>query len=285
MITKKIIIILTCHNRKDLTVASLAEIYNQKLSSNYNIEVLLVDDGSTDGTSDAIKKDFPQVDVLQGNGSLFWNGGMRKAFGKAIQREADYYLWMNDDTILYDNAFDILMPAIDQMNDDKFILVGSTQDSKTKKHTYGGERQKHKMHPFKLELVTPHPTKLQKCDTMNGNFVLIPHAVTLILGNLDSHYTHAFGDTDYGFRAQKKNIPIFVLPNYIGTCSENSLENTWQDESLPFKERLEKRHSIKGLPFSQWLYFCQQHGGILKYLFVFSPYLKMFLQSLIRNSR
>ena len=40
----------------------------------------------------------PDVRLLRGNGQLYWNGGMRRAFGEAMAADYDYYLWMNDDT-------------------------------------------------------------------------------------------------------------------------------------------------------------------------------------------
>jgi GT2 family glycosyltransferase len=68
-----------------------------------------VDDGSTDDTATAVSQRFPQVKILQGTGSLFWNGGMRIAFAQALQHDYDYYLWLNDDTVLYPNALETLL--------------------------------------------------------------------------------------------------------------------------------------------------------------------------------
>ena len=46
-----IAVLLTCHNRKEKTVACLTELYNCTIPANYAFEVFLVDDGSTDGTA------------------------------------------------------------------------------------------------------------------------------------------------------------------------------------------------------------------------------------------
>jgi hypothetical protein len=42
---------------------------------------------SSDGTSEAVCEAFPQASILRGQGSLFWNGGMRVAFEAAMQRD------------------------------------------------------------------------------------------------------------------------------------------------------------------------------------------------------
>ena len=78
----------------------MKKLINQDKIDKIDLNVYLVDDGSTDGTSEAVKKNFPQVNIIKGDGTLFWNGGMRVAFSKAMESEHDYYLWLNDDTIL-----------------------------------------------------------------------------------------------------------------------------------------------------------------------------------------
>ena len=71
----------------------------------------MLDDASTDGTSEAIAEQFPEITVLHGDGKQYWNGGMRRAFGAAIAQDYDYYLWMNDDTCLDDGALALLLDA------------------------------------------------------------------------------------------------------------------------------------------------------------------------------
>ena len=54
--------------------------------------VYLVDDGSRDGTSRSVAVRFPQISILEGDGSLFWNGGMRKAFAQRLPKVFDGYI-------------------------------------------------------------------------------------------------------------------------------------------------------------------------------------------------
>jgi glycosyltransferase involved in cell wall biosynthesis len=69
-----------------------------------SLHVILVDDGSTDGTSAAVLAEFSNVEILHGDGSLFWNRGMHWAFDHALKTGYDAYLWLNDDTILFKDA-------------------------------------------------------------------------------------------------------------------------------------------------------------------------------------
>ena len=106
-------VLITCHNRKPKTLACLTALFNQEPSPDVTIDVYLVDDGSTDGTTEEVHQTYPQVKILQGDGSLFWNGGMRKAFAEALKQDYDYYLWLNDDTVLYPEAMprDLFTPS------------------------------------------------------------------------------------------------------------------------------------------------------------------------------
>ncbi|MHC5831198.1 MAG: glycosyltransferase family 2 protein, partial [Nostoc sp.] len=73
-------VIMTCFNRRETTLICLRALAQQTKS----FDVYLTDDGSSDGTSKAVKVFYPQVQILQGNGNLFWVGGMRLAFAEAM---------------------------------------------------------------------------------------------------------------------------------------------------------------------------------------------------------
>ena len=101
---KKVAVLLTVHNRREKTLACLENCYRQidsmKGDDTYSFSVYLVDDGSTDGTSEAVLQTYPQTHVIKGDGSLFWNHGMRTAWDAAAADEQDFYLWLNDDTLM-----------------------------------------------------------------------------------------------------------------------------------------------------------------------------------------
>ena len=80
-----IAILITCHNRKKKTIKCLNNLYNQKYIGNIKFKVFLVDDKSSDGTSKTVKNLFPLVKTIKGNGNLFWTGGMRLAWKKALK--------------------------------------------------------------------------------------------------------------------------------------------------------------------------------------------------------
>lgn len=285
-----IAVLLTCHNRREKTLQCLQALYQQNLPGDTHLHTYLVDDGSTDGTSEAVQHEYPEVVLIQGDGNLFWNGGMRRAFDAAQDLDPDYYLWLNDDTILYPNALTLLLESAGQLQSQgeaHAIVAGSTVDPETHIPTYGGLQQTHRWHPVKFHRIDPDPHQPQRCDTIHGNCVLIPRVVASRVGNFSPAYTHNLGDYDYGLRARQQGCTLWMAPGYIGTCvgnphlsrmvQANLAQDSWQKLDLPKGLALEDvtLHSL-----TEWKAFCQKHAGLLWFVYWLFPYRRLLWLSI-----
>jgi GT2 family glycosyltransferase len=265
-------IIMTCHNRRDTTLACLEALYQQSQI----FDVYLTDDGGSDGTAEAIEKSYPQVRILTGSGNLYWVGGMRLAFAEAMNQGYEYYLWLNDDTLLEPHSLEHLLAIHQDLSDrghSQSIVVGATKDPITGKPTYGGAVKSKHWYSNKFEFLEPSDL-LQECDTMYGNCVLIPNSVAGKVGNIDAAFIHSLGDLDYGLRARKMGASIWVAPGYIGVCTKNSIRNSWADTNLPLLQRLKKVVQVKGFPVKPWTVFCSRHSGSFWFVYWFLPYIR-----------
>lgn len=267
-----IAVLMTCYNRKDKTISCLQSIDKQYLSSVIRLDVFLVDDGSTDGTSDTVSNIFPDVLLISGDGSLYWNGGMRLAFQVAIDKGYDYYLWLNDDTTLVADAL-IRLIAIAEKNH-SCLVVGSVQDPITKVHTYGGVRQFSKIRPLKFVAIEPDEREVLECDTFNGNCVLIPENIMLQVGNLSAAYTHSMGDLDYGLRVKKEGLKNIVAPGFYGECPGNA-QAVCFDKQNNILQRLKALHSPKGVPPIEWMVFARRHARYVWPLYLLKLYIRV----------
>jgi GT2 family glycosyltransferase len=276
---RRLAAIATAFNRRETTLLSLAHLLSQEGNSNLSLTVFLVDDGSTDGTADAVKRQFPHVRLLLGSGSLYWNGGMRFAFASAMQEDFDAYIWFNDDSNLYPDALTRLVACAEQqLNDGKgAIVTGSMQSPATRQRTYGGWKKHTRGIRLTLEAVTPDPRRPLACDTINGNFTLITRSVALALGNLDEAFTHQLGDLDYGLRAKAAGFDVVVAPGFFGECSDNSPRKTWRDQTLSLGDRWRHLQSPKGAPPKEWILYTRRHYGWRWPLYALSPYVRTLL--------
>lgn len=93
-----IYVLTAVHNRCDITERFVTQLTAQTYP---DIQLVLVDDGSTDGTAEMVRKKCPSAVILSGDGNLWWGGAMQKCY-EWVKRNAvpdGYILIMNDDTI------------------------------------------------------------------------------------------------------------------------------------------------------------------------------------------
>jgi GT2 family glycosyltransferase len=277
----KIAVLLTVHNRLPRTLNLLSNLFTQiGLADDTHISVYLVNDGSTDNTAAMIETLYPEVNLINGTGDLYWNGGMRLAYANASLNDYDYYFWLNNDVTLFNDSLSKLLNVSISLGD-KSIIIGSLQDPETKTITYGGVSRLTRWKRLHFTLIAPE-VKPIKVETMNGNCVLIPRIVAHNVGNLDPLFTHAIGDYDYGLRARKLGFLVYLAPGYYGYCQRNKLRKQWNNPSLPLKTRWNNLVSHHGLPPREWRIFAYRYGGPFWWLYWMSPYIKTIFSAFLK---
>ncbi len=272
-----LIAVMTSFNRRAATLACLAQYELAARQAGVEPNAVLMDDGSTDGTATAVREQYPWVEVMVGDGSLFWNRGMHHAQARAMKRSADHLLWLNDDTELLPDSIARLLEtecALRIKHGQPVVVVGSTTDRETGRLTYGGHIAPIRWKPFTYQRVW-HEKESVECHAMNGNVVLIPMRIAQAVGNLDPVFEHAMGDTDYALRVRALGYRVFVAPGLVGHCSNNPASGTYLDASLPLSARWKKITSRKGLPPHSWGHFTRRHGGPMWPIYFVWPYFKL----------
>ena len=255
MSVMRVAVLITCHNRARTTLRCLSQLYECKVPEHMAYDVWVKDDGCTDDTVASIVCYFPKVMIVKGSGADYWCGGMRRAWTAAEHNyRYDGYLWLNDDTMLYEDAL-YLMLSNEHMRDS--IMVGATKDPCRDRTSYSARnRRGQKMDP------SGH---YQHAFAFNGNCVWIPREVFDKLGNFPEYFTHALGDFDYGLRANKAGISIFLVPNYVGECDDVKPKAAWMDSNVNIVKRLMSLYSPKGGPEPRIFFkYNMNHFGILK---------------------
>jgi GT2 family glycosyltransferase len=285
-IMPRIAIIMTCHNRRDTTVASLQSLAASATEVNdLDYMVYLTDDGSTDGTARAVSALGLPLVIIEGTGDLFWNRGMVMAWRAAAEHRSchDGFLLLNDDTVLDPGALAVLL-ALSQRLSGSAVIVGATRDPVTGGLTYGGVKRVSSWHPGRTAQL-PLSGELQDADAFNANCVLVPKAVAQSIGMLDPLFHHSMGDFDYGYRARNHGFRVIVAPGTVATCAANSARDTWRDSTQPLGRRLKLLSSPKGLPFREWRVFLKRHGALAPTFLAAMPYMNVFVSSLAHASK
>ncbi len=250
---KKIAILITCFNRKTQTLACLERLFQ----INNDIDVFLVDDGSIDGTTEAVSYKYPEVILISGNGNLFWNRGMHLAWQEASKKIYDYYLWLNDDVTLDLNAFEELFQCA-AITENQSIITGIIR-SQDNEIIYGGTQNK--------KLIIPNGF-LNPVENLNGNTVLVPKSVFDKIGILDPYFHHDLGDVEYGWRATMNNIKVLTSRVSIGFGIKNDICRV-RKNNISINNRMKLLYSPLGSnPFVNF-YFKKKKFGFIHALFYF----------------
>ena len=96
-------ILLPVHNRKEVTQKFVGCLKQQTYQ---DFRLILIDDGSTDGTSQMVVHHIPEAVVLRGDGNLWWAGGLQKGYDylrASAVMPGDSVLLINDDTEFADD--------------------------------------------------------------------------------------------------------------------------------------------------------------------------------------
>lgn len=209
MASPKVYIVTPVFNTVDHTLSFLKSI--QK--SDYpNLHIIIADDGSTDGTSQKIRAEYPKTIVLKGTGNLWWSGATNLGVEYAIAHGGDYIYTVNNDVELEVNTISTLV-RVAQQNPN--TLVGNTiYDIENKKNIwyYGGIFNRKKgilEHKDGENLKLKNKTYTTEWATGMG--LLIPKEAYDKAGQYDINYFPQYmGDADFSQRAKKAGFKLLV---------------------------------------------------------------------------
>ena len=208
----KIAIIVLNWNGKSDTLACLESL--NKLTYPH-FEVLVVDNGSTDGSATAIQARFPQHLLIQTGSNLGFAEGNNKGIKKALERGADLLFLLNNDTVV---APDILERFVETYRahpkagilgakiylfdpPDTLDHLGGTWNRQTGTFDLAGLRQK--------EDTWQHP---QALDYVCGAGLMLKRSVIEAIGYLNPHYFLIWEDSDFCFRARRAGFEVLTSP-------------------------------------------------------------------------
>lgn len=263
---------MASHDRRSSTLGALASLQRQRLPGGFETTVVLVDSGSSDGTLAAVEKSFPSTKSLSVSRDSYWGESMHAAWRAA--GPADFYLWLNDDVELFDDALKRLLTVAMTCSSRDLVVVGNTVDSNTGRISYGG-RVRRRRFSFRFDLVDPGASV--ECDTFNGNCVLIPSAVYDAVGAIDKSFYQQLGDFDYGLRIKEKGLRIVSLSGFVGHCAANPQVESFRSPAVAAWKRMAVFCHKKFYPPAVWWRYARRHAPFPRVVFFLAPYVRILL--------
>jgi len=203
-------VLLLNWNGKDLTI----ECVDSLLKSNYpNYKILIVDNGSIDDSVKVFKQKYSDVEIIQNKKNLGYAKGFNVGLKAAYERESDYFLVMNNDTVIDSNAITELVKVA--KNDESIgIVTGKVlyYDKPNVIQRAGKETGKYFLpgkHIGAGEIDNGQCDFIKEFDFVDDVFWLLSRKLYKKVGGYDPTFFNSSEEADLCIRARKENFKIF----------------------------------------------------------------------------
>jgi len=208
---KTVIVVLNWNGKQD-TLECLKSLQNVTGPEH---EILVVDNGSEDGSEEAIRAAHPGIPVLQTGSNLGFAGGNNRGIEWALEHGADFVLLLNNDTVV---APDFLEAMVAVAREDPQVgVVGASiayEERPDRLWAFGGGRfdiatgwVRHLQEPVEGERLLPQGNRH---FYVTGCAMLLRRELLEEVGLLDTSYFHFCEDVDLCLRAEKAGYAVAV---------------------------------------------------------------------------
>ncbi|MES2025545.1 MAG: glycosyltransferase [Pseudomonadota bacterium] len=219
MMIPKLYILLPVHNRRGIT-ERFVRCLNTQSFTDYHL--VLIDDGSSDGTAEMVLEHIPSATVLRGNGDWWWGGSLQQGIDWLKEQKnigEDLILIINDDVFIEDDFLENGWKLMQGM--DGTMLQATIYSEKSKDILDRGMF-------FDAKNMTFLPAESSEkinCLTTNGLFMVGKNLIAVgdFYPRLLPHY---LSDYEFTIRAHRKGIHLLVSPD---------IKLWWNQETTGFR--------------------------------------------------
>jgi GT2 family glycosyltransferase/glycosyltransferase involved in cell wall biosynthesis len=200
-------VVIPVHNRVAFTRVCLDALSSQTVRG---FHVVVIDDGSSDGTTEMIRAEFPAVRLLAGDGTLWWSGATNLGIAESKRHCATHILTLNDDTKPPPDFIENMLTAA---GDRPGAIIGAhAVDAVSGRTVYGGEWMRWLTASSKNLMVDKRRARVRLVETTHypGRGLLIPVGVFDRIGQFDAvHFPQTAADYDFTHRARRAGYRVF----------------------------------------------------------------------------
>ena len=234
-----IYIIVLNYNRKDDTLDCLSSLFRMDYP---NFKVLMVDNASSDGTADAVRREYPQAEVLQNEKNLMYAGGNNAGIKLALEHGADWVLLLNNDTVVDERLLSEMADAADAHPEAGvlgpmiyYYPAGGRAGARWRRAEARAMRPRGPARSWQPETIwyaggvvklwmgltahrglretdTGRYGKVEQTDYVTGCAMLVSRECLDKVGLLDTSYGMYAEDVDFSLRARKAGFKLLFSP-------------------------------------------------------------------------
>lgn len=258
----KLSIVMPTYNRKE-SIIHVLELLKRQEVKGIDLSIIVVVDGSTDGTREAIGCHFPEVTIIEGSGNWWWTRSVNEGCKQAVKNGADAVLLLNDDVHLDNNYLETLLKSVEKEPGAIIGPLNITREKEQRIFFSGAEKfqwwkgKLQRYHPF-LAPCPKNLSGLQQSVVLPGRGLLVPTAVFKKIGYFDEKALPQYkADYEFVFRAHKRNIKTLISWDtviYVNVKSTGKGATFTRQSFLTFFTSLFKKNSRTNL-YRNFLYY------------------------------
>jgi GT2 family glycosyltransferase len=296
--SKQITVIIPTYNRKNNLRNISNQLLNQTLNKGVKLEIVVVVDGSIDGTIEMLDEEYPTIHTIVGNGDWWFTKCINEGFKLGFNLKTDLFLLLNDDVEIDLDYISKLYDSYNSIGNVNCILGSISysfyeRDKILEAGTYRYNRYFGKYHYYYRTGSKVNPNNLSgvhKTTELSARGSLMSSIVVKTVNGYDEQFVQYGSDTDFCYSAVKQGYDIFIswdAPIYCHedlTCESSKFNNP---SFATFLNSLLSNHSSNALKTSYL--FARKHFSLTEQLIIIprliiEPFASFILRLIRRNN-
>lgn len=225
---KKACVVILNWNGRELTLRCLEDL---RKSDYREVTPVVVDNGSTDGSIEAMAKSFPDVAIIRNDANRGWAGGSNQGIAWGLAHGFDYLLMLNNDARGDPGMISSLVAAATEIEDNAVTIPKIYLGSDPKRFWFATGRVSLGTgifsNPAFNQMDDGQFDSAREAEYASGCCMLIPRGILERIGGFDHTFFSYVEDVEWSIRCRRAGFRIVLCPD----------ARLWHDVSATGKKR------------------------------------------------